>query len=240
MKRPFDTVREAIFELMQNHKQHSKELIEQIDKLLLWVVGFSIGGLSLIVSNLATFSKGFNYGILKSILILLSISIISGIVFRIACYFIQIYNNQINVYIESVYSDKEFMEIEPEDLTSETNINEVLRRLQVDFGEDASKILSAYSSVDLSNATNYNYLLNDLKEHYKKIGEWAKRDYEIAIEFAKDTMQKAYGYSAKQIDRIIDDNTSAKWQIGVKVAYFSFLVSCITFISVIVILCVTY
>jgi hypothetical protein len=240
MKRPFESVREAILEVVQNHKTHSKQLIDQVDGLMLWIVGFSISGLSLIVSDLAKFNDSFTHTHLKWVLILLSLSIISGIVFRIGCYFIQMYNHQINIFIENAFSDKEFMQIDSEDISKEENVNEVLRRLMVDFGESAEGILNAYSSLDTTNPTLNEALLNDLKNHYRRIGDWARKDYEIAIGFAKDTMQKAYGYSAEQVNTLMNEDTAAKWGLWVKISYLSFLLSCSAFVSVVVTFCILY
>lgn len=240
MERPFETVRNMVFDLVKDHKVHSKQLIEQIDGLMVWIVGFSIGGLSLIVSDLAKFDGRFTYSLLKVVLILLCLSIISGIVFRIACYMIQLYNHQITIYMENCFSNKQFMEIEPYDLTSETNIQVVLHRLQADFGENASNILEAYSNIDISNKSLHDMLLNDLKEYYKEIGEWAKRDFKMAEDFAKDIMKKAYGYSTLQIEKAATDNTSVKWQFWLCTAYISFGISCLGFISVITIFCFSY
>ncbi|SES06541.1 hypothetical protein [Pedobacter rhizosphaerae] len=240
MKRPFDSVRDLIYLRVKQSKEDIKFRMEQIDNLMVWVVGFSIGGLSLIVSDFTKLSENFSYWIIKSVLLLLVLSITAGIVFRIACYFINIYNEQIQVYVETAFSNEEMMEIDAEDLTDEPEVEEVLRRLQVDFGQDVQQILAAYTNVDMSQPANRDFLLNDLKQHYKKVAMWAKKDYEIAIEFAKDTMQKAYGYSNKQLDRAFTDNVSLKWQFWVRAAFTSFIISCLAFIAVILIFSIAY
>ena len=147
------------------------------------------------------------------------------------------YYRQIEYYIDSAFSSKEFMEIEPEDLTLETDIKVVVRRLKEDFGEDLSYIFDLYEKAD---PIEKEHLLTDLVTYYKKTGEWAKKDYDLAVEFAKDTIQKAYGFSKLKVDKIFNDNSSAKLKIAGYVTRFSFLISCLTFVAVIIILCAAY
>ncbi len=129
---------------------------------MVWIVGFSVGGLSLIVSNISQFDKTFCYTLTKSILILLTISIISGIVYRIAFYAYQSYYRQIEFFLDGAFSNKEFMEIDPDDLEEEIDMKEVIRRMKEDFGEDVSYMSEIYDQADLEVKS---FLLNDLKKH---------------------------------------------------------------------------
>jgi len=237
MKRPFETVKEVFFDSLEKTRENNKFIFEHSDKFMVWIVGFSIGGLSLIVINLSKFDKTFSYILLKSILVLLAISIISGIVYRIAFYTYQIYFRQIEFYLEGAFSNKEFMEIEPDDLTEEKDFKEVIRRLKEDFGENVSDMLDIYEQADTERKL---FLLNDLKSHYKKTGEWAKKDFELAIDYAKDTFQKAFGFSKKKVDKIFNDNSSAKLKVAGWITTLSFFLSCLSFVAVIIILCVAY
>jgi hypothetical protein len=237
MKRPFDSIRELVFENLEQFKENSRFVFEQADKLIVWIVGFAIGGLSLIVSNYTELDKNFSYNLIRIILTLLTISIISGILFRIAFFFSAIYERHIESYIHAAYSNKEFMEIAPNDLSEETNINEVIRRIRVDFGEDTTNVLEHYDKADNNEKL---ILLESLKAHYKKIGEWAKKDFEFAVEYSKDTLKKAYGYSDKKINEIFNDNSSSKLKFWNFMYQWSFLISCLCFITVIIILCIFY
>jgi len=90
MKGPFETVTETFFENLDRLKENQRYNFSNSEKFMIWIVGFSIGGLFIIVSNLTQFNQSFSHNILKTILILLSISIISGIVYRWAFYLFQI------------------------------------------------------------------------------------------------------------------------------------------------------
>ena len=237
MKRPFDIVRQMFLKNLARTRENSKFNFEQSDKFMVWIVGFSIGGLSLIATNLTQFSEAFNHNTIKAILILLAISIITGIVYRWFFFLYQVQYQTTEFYFEGAFSEEEFMEIEPNDLSNETDIKEVVRRLKDDYGEDLSYILEIYEAVDKE---RQNFLLEDLKKHYNKVGLWAKKEYEFAMDYAKDTYQKAFGLSHKRIDKLFNSNTPFKLKLYGWITSISFFISCATFIAVIIILCSKY
>ncbi len=237
MKRPFEAVRELVFDSLERTRENNRFIFEHSDKFMVWIVGFSIGGLSLIVINLSKFDKTLSHTLLKSILVLLAISIVSGIVYRVAFYSYQIYYQQKEFYLEAAFSNKEFMEIEPDDLVEETDIKVVIRRLREDFGEDVSDMLNIYEHSDEDRKL---FLLNNLKSHHKRTGEWAKKDFELAIEYTKDTFQKAFGLSKERVDTLFADNAHIKLKVAAWITTVSFFLSCLSFVVVIIILCIAY
>lgn len=237
MKRPFDIVKETFFENLDKIKENQRYNFSNSEKYMVWVVGFAIGGLSIIVTNLTEFNQTYSHCVIKIILILLSISIISGIVYRWSFYMWQIQYQSIEFYLQGAFSDREIMKIEPDDLTDETDIKEVIRRIKTDFGEDVSHVLPLYNQADTSLKE---YLLNDLKQHYKKVGEWAKKDFEFAMKYVKNVYQNAFGLSEKRIDKIFNSKTSLKLKLFGWTTAITFFLSCLSFIAVVFILCITY
>ena len=237
MKRPFETVTETFFENLDKLKENQKYNFEHSEKFMLWIVGFSIGGVSLIVTNLTQFNQTFTHDIVKAILILLSISIISGIIYRWTFYLFQIQYQSIEFYLQGAFSNKEMMDMDPDDLTNETDIKEVLRRLKSDFGEDAYFILEDYNNITQEGKE---YLLSDIKNHYKKVGEGVKKEYEFSMAYVKGIFKEAFGLSDKRINKLFNSNTSKKLKLFGRLTAFAFIISCLTFISVIIILCVKY
>ena len=237
MKRPSEAVKEVCFENLKRTRENTKFIFEHSDKFIVWIVGFSLGGISLIVSNPSKVDKVISYTLMKSILILLTTSIIFGIFYRITYYLYQIYYQQIEFFIESSFSNKKFMEIETDDLTNETDIKEVIRRLKEDFGEDLFYIFDIY---DQSNLKTKEFLLNDLKSHYKKTGEWAKKDFELGIEFVKDTLKTAFGFSEKKFTQIFNEKISTKLKVYSWLTTTFFFLTCLSFIAVVIIFCITY
>lgn len=237
MKKPSDSLQELFFETIQYTRKNSKLGFEYLDKLIVWIVGFSIAGLSLIATKLTEFNFKTDYFLSKTILILLVISIISGIVFRISFYLYQNILNQIDIYLNTAFSNKEFMEVDSPDLSDETDIYEVIRKLKIDFGEDLSHELEIYKNANDSHKT---LILNSLKSHYKKKGEWAKADYQLAISYAKDTLQKAYKIPNKEIEKAFNGEKDGNHKFWGWLTAIGFSLCCLSFITVIIILAVAY
>lgn len=237
MKRPFDTLTETFFENLDRLRENQKYNFSNSEKYMIWIVGFSVGGLAIIVTNITSFNQLFSHCAVKSVLILLTTSIIAGIVYRWAFYMYQIQYQSIEFYLQGAFSAKEMMEIEPDDLSNEPDINEVIRRIKIDFGEDTSYVLEPYYQGDQSVK---DYLLKDLINHYKKTGEWSKKDFEFAMEYIKDTFQKAFGLSDKKIEMLFKSNSAKKLKLWGRIVVISFLISCLTFIAVLVLLTVLY
>ena len=237
MKRPFETVKETFFENLDKLQENQRFNFSNSDKYMVWVVGFSIGGLSIIVTSLTQFNQSFSHYIVKTILILLAISIISGILYRWAFYLWQIQYQNVEFYLQGAFSDKEIMETNPDDLTKETDIKEVVRRIKTDFGEDVSHVLPIYEQVDNAGKA---YLLNDLKNHYKRSGEWAKKDFEFAMDYVKDVYKTAFGLSQKRIDHLFKSDAAKNLKLFGWTSAIMFLLSCLSFIAVVIILCIVY
>jgi hypothetical protein len=237
MQRPFEAVREYFFENLDKLKENQRYNFSNSDKYMVWVVGFSIGGLSIIVTNLTQFNQTFSHSTIKIILVLLAISIISGILYRWAFYLWQIQYQNIEFYLQGAFSDKQIMETDPDDLTEETDIKEIVRRIKTDFGEDVSHVLPIYEQV---NDKEKLFLLNDLKNHYKRTGEWTKREFEFAMNYVKDVYKTAFGLSQKQIDVLFNLDTSKKLKFYGWAVTIMFILSCLSFIAVVIILCVVY
>lgn len=178
MKRPFETITETFFENLDKLKENQRYNFNNSERFMIWIVGFSIGGLSIIVTNLTGLNLSYSHCVIKLILILLSISIISGIIYRWTFYLYQIQYQNIEFYLQGAFSTKETMQTEPEDLSNETDIKEVIRRLKLDFNEDMSFILKDYIK---ANDTGKQFLLDDLKAYYKSIGTNVKKEYEFTM-----------------------------------------------------------
>jgi hypothetical protein len=237
MKRPFDTVKDLFFENLDKSLENVRYNFSNSEKFMVWIVGFSIAGLSIIVTNLTKFNQDFNHSIIKAILILLSISIISGIIYRWAFYAFQTQFQNIEFYLRGAFSNPDIMETDPKDLTNIVDIKEVVRLLKIDFGEDHSPLLEVYEKED---SEGKELLLSDLKKHYNNIGEWAKKDFELGLNYAKNTFKEAYGLTDKKADKLFKPTNSSLFKIYGSITTIAFLLSCLSFISVIIILCVAY
>lgn len=237
MKRPFTTIKETFFENLDKIKENQRYNFSNLDKMMIWIVGFSIGGLSIIISNLTDFNQSFSDSVVQTVLTLLAISIITGIIYRLAFYYYQITYQGLEFYLQGAFSDKEVISIDSEDLNNETDVKEIIRRIKNDFGEDVSQILSVF---DQLNNEGKILIINDLRNHYHRLGEWAKKDFEFGMDYVKDVYKTAFGLSKKRIAKIFQSNYANKLKIFGLITSISLTISILSFISVLIILCITY
>lgn len=237
MKSPFDTVTETFFGNLDKVKENQRYNFNNSERFMIWIVGFSIGGLSLIASNMTQLNQIYNHCTIKLILNLLALSIFSGIIYRWFFYLFQIQYQNIEFYLQGAFSNKEMMAIEPKDLTNEEDVKEVLRRLKNDFGEDASFIMEDYTKL---NDEGKLFLLNDLKKHYKRVGEHVKDEYKLSFDYAKKVYKDAFGLTSKKVNKLFNSNTSKKFKLYGWITTIALLISCLSFLIVVLILCIKY
>jgi len=237
MKRPFDEITENFSDNLERIRENQKENFYNFEKLMIWVVGFSIAGLSIIVSNITSFSTKYNHFITKLILTLFSMSIIFGIFYRVAFLLFQIQYQKIEFYLKGAFSNKKIMNYNFNDIENETEIKEVIRLLKFNFDLDYLYVLKTYD--DLS-SENKKIVLNNLKNNYNKYGNSIKQEYEFTIDYVKDVFGKAFGFSKKRIDKIFNSNTSKRIKIYGAILTISFIISVLSFISILIILTSIY
>lgn len=238
MKRPFDTIKELFFENLKSSKENVRFDFEQWDKLLVWFVGFSIGGIALIVSNFTPLNKIFCYYTIKMVLTMLVLSISFGIIYRIVAFLKLKQLRNIELFLDVAFSDKEMMDINPTLLKDEDDINIVFKKIKDDFDEDLSYMHNFYV---VSSDEHKAILLKSYKDYHKKLSEWAKADSKRAIEYVKDTYQKAFDLSQKTTEEIFSNQNSPKYfRLFHWIASIAFLICCGTFLCALIILCVQY
>lgn len=233
MKGPFETVREIFFENLERTRENTKYNFSNMERFMLWIVGFSIGGLSIIATNLTDFDKRYEHDLIKIVLVFLTISIILGIIYRWAFHLLQIENQEIEFYLRSAFSDKKMMKIETDDISNETDVREVIRRIKVDFGEDLSRLLEEYGNMDSDGNTLF---LQEMKDRYNKIDKWAKNDFEKAKSHIKEIFKITYGFSNEKIERKFSPRSSKKILLLSRIVNMSLLLCCLSFIAVVIIL----
>ena len=238
MKRPFELIRDATTENLARSREDLKAGIEQAHAFMVWIVGFSVGGLYLIVSNPAKVLNPYSHCLLKTMLILLTTSVVTGIIYRLAIYRFLARYNSVMVYIEGAFSKEEVMSTQVNDLSNETDIMEVARLLKDEFGEDVSSTVDLYMRA--SDELYKQRLLDGLKMHYNKTGAWAKADLESAIAYSKSVFKTAFGLSDKTVNKAFTHSSTTRMKLWRWVSIISFYLSCIAFVAVPVMICIVY
>lgn len=215
MKTPSEVIREVFRRSLEKSRESSNFLFDHTDKFITWIIGFSVTGLSLIISKISEFNSAFTALTVKSTLYLLSLSIIAGVLYRLFSYFYQLEYRKIELYLEIALTDIEVMKIEPEEVSGISNYREIVRRLKTDFGEDLTHIIEVYNQ---ANPEQKDKLLADLKDYHQTFAGWVKEDYKNGLESVKEIYQKGLGISKKRMDKLFKGNLST-W----KYKFFSWI-----------------
>lgn len=236
MKRPF----EAVLEIFRNNLSQAVDIDksnhEFLHQFTTWLLSFSVGALYLIASNFTNLKSYLSYWTIKSIIIALTISIITGILHRIFLYLYQgIYNTNV-FYAESALSNNMMMAVNPVDVSHENNIENLVELLKRDYGVDDSAIIGLYNN---ANDSRKEEILAFLRRKYQGTGDWAKKDYEIAFGHVNEVMKKTFGLTDKEISRA-SDMSSEKMRIFRYVFSYLLYVSCISFLAALLILAIAY
>lgn len=239
MERPFDSRLKSVYETLEKTKENFIFNFNQIDKILVWIVGFSVTAISIIISKISEISENYSSSLLKTVLFLLTTSIISGIIYRLsALLFLQKYQS-IMFFLEGAFSSEKAMPTKTKELVNPDDIHEIYQKIKSDFDQNYSDIIQLYYKTE--SAERKKYYVEYLKNEYKRLAEWAKDEYEYADEYMKEVYKTALGLSDKEINKLFDKNVGSFYlKLWGRISIISIAICLITFISVIIILAVNY
>lgn len=189
IERPFEQFREIFRHSNNLNRDLFKYIFEKSDNISLWIIGLSVGGISIFANNIADIQSVISPFSLKPILLLLTISVTSGIVYRsLYLYFFVLLNN-IYIGIDLAFSNRKTMDT-VSNLTGNESFEELIDRVLCGTGVDLSYLISAYKDIDDSSRE---IIYNSVVDYYIKMVEFAQKDIDLALDFVADTYSKFYG-----------------------------------------------
>lgn len=239
MERPFDTRLRQTYETLEKSKENFIFNFNQNDKILIWVVGFCVTAISLIISNAGKISDNYSVCILKAILILLVLSITSGIIYRFsALFFLTRYQNAM-FYLKGAFSQEYIMTENTRELKNPNDIHEIYQNIKMDFGHDYSNVINLYNQSQTEESKNY--YVGYLKSEYKRLTAWSIKEYEYANNYIKDVFKNAFGFTDKKINKIFNKNNNSFYlKLWTRICQISISICLISFVSTILILVFYY
>jgi hypothetical protein len=181
--RPFDQFRDTFKEANTRSKELFKYVFEKSDSISLWIIGLSVGGISIFANNIGKVKDAINPHFLSPILYLLAISVTSGILYRILYLNLYVFLSQTLDGIDVAFTRKKTMDTESF-LNGNETFEGVLIVIQNGTGENLNHLLPMYNDAD---DKGKQILYDSTVKHYLESVEFAKRDTELAIDFAADT-----------------------------------------------------
>ncbi len=236
MERPFYTILRTASSAMDKTKENLIFTFNQNDKIIIWIVGFSITAISLIISNAVNLP--YTKPVLKTILILLLTSVLFGLIFRVAALYNLKKIQSLMFKLDGAFYHEKCMPSEPKNV-NEKNIVMLNQQIIEDFGFDYYYIVNLYNSTT-NEQEKLNYL-NYMKGEYFRLVEWSASEYQFAENYIKNTFQETFKLSNKTTNKIFSENNDALYyKISNIISIISLIITMISFISVLIILACNY
>ena len=164
---------------LEKSKENAKFSFNYSDKLIIWLIGFSVAGISLIIGNLSNI-KALSIITLKFTVILLSLCVIFGVLFRLTIYFITVHEKKLEFIFQGYFADFDITPIIAEEI-SNASVQDMVSIIKMDFG----LIPSDY--------TNDQQLeLNALKKFYLDSIEFSKKKFYIRAQSIAELFESAF------------------------------------------------
>jgi hypothetical protein len=238
MKRPLEVLTKVHLENLTETKENIIFNFNQIDKILVWIVGFSITAISLIVSNIAGLNSNFETHILKTILLLLCTSIISGIIYRFSALFYLADFQQKLFYLKGAFSNYEMTPTDSETPES-SNINELYLKIKKGFDIDYSDVVRNHENNNDKEIKELS--ISFLNKEYKRLTQQAKEEEKFSNNFIIKSYKEAFGISEKRWKKIVNYSKNTfllKFWSCLKIVMLS--ISVVSFITSIIIISSNY
>ncbi|MEJ7736124.1 MAG: hypothetical protein WKF97_01755 [Chitinophagaceae bacterium] len=225
MDRPFDQFRDIFRKSNEQDIELLKYVFEKSDNISLWIIGLAIGGISIFANNIGDITKVIAPHFLKPILLLLAISVSSGIIYRgLYLYFFVILNHNLRG-IDISFSREKTMDTESL-LDGNESFEKTINAIRSGFEEDQSHLIPLYYQ---ANDEGRKKLHQDMVTHYNRLVAFAQKDTELAIDFIADTYSKFTGTKKEKYLKSFQGENSAKqykWTLWTTVSfYFIYLLS---------------
>ena len=222
--RPFDQYREIFRTQNAESKELLKFVFKKSDSISLWIIGLSIGGISIFANNIANIQKVLDPYYLKPILILLAISVTDGIIYRAYFLYFFVVLNNTQRGIDIAFSNESSMDTE--NLLNGNETFEELITAVKDNSGDLSYLLNVYNTIDNNGKS---ILYKSVVDHYLESVEFAKNDTALVVDFIADTYSKFTGISKEKYLKKINSHNAGrqyKWTLRLTTAfYFTYILS---------------
>lgn len=236
MKRPFESITESISENLEQIRENQTNNFAQVQDFSVWLVALATGAIGFGIMKDTTFSEHFTRSTLKIIMSFFCATVIFGIIFRWCLTLYQRYAQDAYFYLKSAFSRNSMMETETNNIDDLEDIDEILRRLNSDFGEDINKYINNYNAAD---DTQRPLIKNGLKLYYIRLAYWAKKDHDNAMKYVEDVFKKAWGMSTERFVRASNSSTN-RLRLFYILSNLSFILCSLSFLGGLIIAVCNY
>ncbi len=228
-------------DILLKNRDHFNRISDQSDKIVVWLVGFSIASITLSIGN-KELVNSIIPNISGTILIFSALTSIFGILYRIMLYLYQTFEIQILMNFEGFiegYNDPPEIHF-GRNIADSDNYDDIVDYLKIDFDIDFEKPNLVNATPEESNIARVNLI-----EYYNSLNNWHNNNLETQIQNIKDTLKLHLGYSQKKLDSIFNPKepkvklTTAYW-FCLYSAVTLFLMCCASFTTGMIFLLIKY
>jgi len=218
MKNPFEHYSEIALQENKEGTELVKYIFEKGDKATFWIVGFSIGGISIIANNMFSFADRFPNSSINVILIFLIISVVSGIIQRNLSLHFLIILSQIQQFYKIAFSGDSTIDVVSR-LNGDENFEQLIEKIKIGTGRDFSSFLRVnpkYNEEERATLTKH------LLEQYNMDLDFARKDVERFNQYIAEIYNITVGAKKeKTIEAFKNPKISKKFKV-VKNLYITF------------------
>lgn len=225
----------------------TKSILDYNDKFIVWIVGFAITTITLIISNNDKLLKITSSRNINSAVIFLALSFFLGIIYRLLSFVLIRYLSEIVIFAEIAFStdiefpasDDDYIKI----VNDSSDYNFILSQIKDAGGSIPEDLKESYNT---SNDVEKLLLLKHIKVFYSEQVKHNKKHYDAAMDYVLDTFKKAYNMTDNEVNLIKNSGNSSSVTskyyrlINAKLIPYSFFLSCISFFIAIVIIIFSY
>lgn len=237
MRTPFEEVIEACRENLDIAVENDKTAQQFLDSFTIWILGFSIGSLAIILGNIEKIIQYFSYWTVKGVIVLLVLSIISGIIHRILLFDLKNKYNQSLFYVRGALSNRDIMQTEIIDVSNIDSIEDIVRLLKLDFNMDLNKELEFHKN--LTSERDKQIHLKTLIKLYQETNIWAKTSFDNGLQYITKIMKDVHMFNGKGYGENIESKNPNLRRLDI-IQTLCLYFSCLCFISAILVLVIWY
>ena len=199
MKNPFELIREIELNNLDQKIKNFYVNILNIEKFILWIVGFSVGGIALIISNIDKLRLNYDDFHLKMALLFFITSVFLGIFNRFSIHQFLIYSQITDMFLRTSLSNYNFPTLNPESISNETDYFEIVDRFKLDFDLDYSRYINEYKNY--SKPQQRINAIKELKDKHQEISKFLQKTFTDGQENVRSIYKQAYNFSNKQSEK---------------------------------------
>lgn len=226
---------------ISNNRQYFYKISDQSDKIIVWLVGFSITSIALSINKEKELNTFIN-NLTDYILICGSLTVIFGVLYRIFLFLTQALEVNILVafegYIEG-YNNPPGVHF-GRDLTENDTYYDIIQYMKTDFDIEIERV-----DITLLDSTHAEIMRKSVIDYYNSLNNWSNQKLERETNEIKSVLSAYLGYSKEKLDRLFNPKepkirTTSLYWFSLYAASTLFIMSCLAFTSGMSIILVKY